>query len=891
LPLLAINEAAAADKDRKTGTMRGIHKWFAPMPPPAWTALLAAALIDDPDDDAERGRLLAVISAALPRDGGPPSSSQLQALRRLLPTDGPTIVDPFCGGGSTLVEAERLGLKALGGDLNPVPATISRTLAQLLPACIDARQISDADGQASADLALPYDGLIADLRAASGRVLTAAKAAVADLYPPEDRCHNVIAWLWCRTARCPNPGCECLVPLYGSPWLSKQPGSEAWLRPRVVDGRVEFEVATTGAVDPPTRLKGASFRCPACGDTLIDDYLETVGNGGGFGRRLLATAFTSDRRRWFEVGPPDDVQSQLFPDETPDIAMPNHPRYLCTPKYGLRLYRDLFLPRQVRTLLALAHAIANEHNNLLAIGVPPDSAKAISTLLGLALGKLAQSNSTQCTWRVRKGPSKIEAALGRQALPMTWDFPEANPFGGSVGDWLMQVESVIRSIRTLPTLPASGQVLCRDARDTAKSLAPGSVLVATDPPYFDQIGYADLSDYFYPWLRTALKEVHPDLFRTIAAPRDTELVADRYRHPDGEAGAYRFFVDGFTETLGALAAAQDTRYPLLIVYAHQQQDQPSHQTGGGTGWEAMLEAVIAAGLAIVGTWPLRATSRTRLRSIESNALSSYVVMVCRPMSATAPATTLRDFLTKLRAELPGRLRILQQGSIAPVDIGQAALGPGMAIFTSYRDVLATDGAPLSVRAALAAISTVLAEVLTAQEGDFDEDTRFCLAWFRQFAWGESGSGTADAFARQTNSSIARLERVRIFRARAGKARLLAPEDLDLSWDPNRHEPLSSWEFVLRMAQALAVRGVDAAASVMAAGRSHTDLDLARDLAYLLYSISDQRNDHASALLFNGLGTFWSDLIGVSHNLSSQYAMQEQSTMAFGTEEPQTYGNE
>lgn len=435
---------------------------------------------------------------------------------------------------------------------------------------------------------------------------------------------------------------------------------------------------------------------------------------------------------------------------------------------------------------------------------------------------------------------------------MVWDFAEGRPFTEGPCELAWSIAWVARAVECLPT---GGPTDVRQV-DAAQRNFSG-VLASTDPPYYDNVGYADLSDFFYIWLRRSLSDVFPSLFGTVLAPKAVELVADPFRH-GGQENAERYFETGFVQVFKHMRHGSPTDVPITVFYAFKQ----AESDGGGTastGWEVLLEGMIRSGWEITATWPIKTERGGRSRDIESNALASSVVLACRPRPDGAPATTRRAFLAALTEELPSALKDLQQGSIAPVDLAQAAIGPGMAIFSRYAKVVEPDGSDMTVRMALALINQALDEVLSEQEGDFDSDTRFCVKWFTQFGWDEGATGTADTLSRATNTSVGGLERGGIFRAKAGKARLLRPDELSAGWDPAADDRVSIWEVVVRLAQELQIGGIEAAARLMAQAGQRVDLDTAKELAYLLFSICEKRHDTKSALLFNSLGTSWSDL--------------------------------
>ena len=888
LPIAAISEACRADKNRKVGTLRNLHKWFAPMPTPAWRALLFAAVIDAPDDDAGLQDLLTFVKDLVPASGDEPSVEVMDRARKMVAESNQgmiTVLDPFAGGGSTLVEAQRLGMSAMGSDLNPVAALISRFLVQLAPIIRDADSLLDTP-----DLAIggdPYAAFRSDVAQFAADVRLRAQARLNDAYP-DTGCGQAIAWIWAHSVPCPNPACAVEVPLLSSTDLSKQPGRRAWLHISYEGRQPLFTVKTTEAeASAATKLAGrrAEFGCPLCATRFDDEYIKIVGKRAPLSSVPVASVYDISGRRTFfgSRDRRDDFRAANVPRPPIDVAeLPAAALGFRVQAYGFSSYADLYTNRQQLALSVFAECIAKRYEEAVAARGDSDYLKAVVTFLGLSLGRLAQTNSKQVSWFTRNGPSKAKPAFSQQVVSMLWDYCETNPFGGSVGDWDQVVRSSLTALPRLPHKALPGRVALNDARKAAQEHLPSPVLVATDPPYFDAIGYSDLSDYFYLWHRLALSAVWPDLYLTASAPRTGELIADRDRHGGDSAAAASYFIDGFSKIFSALShAAADL--PMLVVYAHQQREV-AYGEAGHTGWEAMLQSLLTAEIAITGSWPIRGTSEFRVRGLQSNALASYVVLVCRPAPVERIPIDRRGFISALKAELPDAVRLLQAASIAPLDLPQAAIGPGMSIFTRYRAVVESDGSTMSVRTVLGLINQALDEVLSEQEGDFESETRFCVKWFTEYQWEEAESGVADGLARGTNTSIAALERGGVFRARAGRARLLVPVELVDDWDPSHNEQLSIWQVVVGLAQVLETTGGEEAARLMSVASQRIDLDTAKELAYLLFSICNRRGWTQSALLFNGLGTSWSDLFSVSRGAGMRTAPEDQGALDFAYEE-------
>jgi putative DNA methylase len=773
------------------------------------------------------------------------------------------VVDPFCGAGSTLIEAQRLGINTLGNDLNPVPALITKALTELLPACQNSGPYFDKGSSALFEEDV-FSGFRRDAMYWISEIKRRVEPRLEQLYGQQSERGRPYAWLWAHVTECPNPACRLPVPLFASSTLSAQPGREFFLTLDISSDRCVFGVTSKHAdATAPTKIAGrrAEFRCPRCGQEFDEEHVRQAGTSGNLTEQLMSVAWVGPTgSRWFEAPGRDSAAG--IPDKYPDIDdidLPGEALGFRVQAYGFPTYLSLYTPRQAEALSTYAREVAALRSELLESEVPRKYALAVLAFLGLCVGRQSRFLSKQATWRTRKGPSKVEAGFSQQIVTMVWDFAEANPLAGSVGDWGQVGTTALRSLDSIPIRGGRGTVTLGDAETVASRISASSrILVATDPPYFDAIGYADLADYFYLWHREALRDVFPDLYTTMRSPRISELIADRARHDGSEQQATQFFIQKFQAVFKNLLELSANDLPMILIYAHQQKEG-AYGNYGSTGWEAMLQALIEAQVVITASWPMHATSATRSRGLSSNALASYIVLVCRARPSAAGTSTRRAFISELRLRLPEALRTLQQGSIAPVDLAQAAIGPGMAVFSSYAKIVEPDGSPMRVRTALGLINQILDEVLADQEGDFDPETRFCLKWFTQFGWEEQLYGRADELARSTNTSVDSLTRGGVFWARAGKARLLEPLELEENWDPATDDRISVWEVVLRLGRALSAQGAEEAARLMAAAGQRVDLDVAKELAYLLFSICEKRGWTQTALLFNGLGTSWSDL--------------------------------
>jgi len=881
LPLEAINIACKSDKDRKTGHIRNIHKWFAPMPLPALRALIFAAAIDAPEDDARTETLLNIISGLVANGPEAPSADVLQRARAELKTqlghDDLWVLDPFCGGGSTLVEAQRLGLHAEGSDLNPIPNLISRALT-VLP--VRNRGKRGTDNSTLLDESDSLAGFEADIRHYAERVRSEAVTSLEGIYPLAPNGDKVLYWWWAHAVPSPDPAfAHCQTPLVTTWWLSRQKGDEQYLVP-VPDsrtGKLAYRIERDGDAPQPSK-----DRCVFSNAPISYKYVREQAMAGKLTRMLMAVVSGGSQGRHHWV--PDDIHlaaaNVASPEGLPSLAIPKDGLGISVHNYGFEEWSDLFCRRQQRMLMTFATIIRKVPQWVVADGGTEQLGKDIATFLGLCLGKLAQASSTIVRVYVRDGPvAQAKPAFARGDIQLNWDFAETNPFAGSVGDWNQTITTALRAYKLVDPSGPIATVRQADARQSGADHA-GKYLVVTDPPYFAAIGYADLSEYFYYWIRIALKDVCPDLFATVGVPKVTELIASPGRH-GGRVKAGEHFVSGFTETFTHLAEVAHDDFPIVVVYAQKQEEQ-AEEGDASTGWEAMLEAIIQAGLGITGTWPISGTGSARMRAHGANSLASYIVMVCRPHRQALPAASRRDFANALKAELPTALAQLQRGNIAPVDLAQAALGPGMAVYTRYSRVLDAEGKPLGVRDALALINRTLDEAMTEQEGDLDADTRWALTWFEQSGFAEGDYGVAEQLSKSKNTSVAGMEQAGILSSSRGKVRLFKPSELPSDWDPTTDTRLTAWEVVHHLIRALEAGGEAAAASL--AAKLGSKAEVARELAYRLFTTCERRKRSAEGLAYNGLVLSWPEITRLAREGGKARPKQAQMFTETGAEE-------
>jgi putative DNA methylase len=812
----------------------------------------------------------------------------------------PAFHDPFAGGGALPLEAQRLGLESYASDLNPVAVLINKAMIEIPPKFAGMPPVNPA-ARGKLDHSKGWrgaQGLAEDVRYYGQWMRDEAEKRIGRLYPkievtaemvkerPDLRKYaglklTVVAWLWARTVRSPNPAFgQVNVPLASTFMLSTKAGKEAYVDPVIEDGGYRFTVKVgkpenaEGAKSGTKLSRGANFQCVMSGAPIASDYIYGEAKAGRIGARLMAIVAEGASGRLY-LTPTQEMETiELTAQETwkPEVAMPENPRWFSPPLYGLKTYGDLFTSRQLVALTtfsdlvqeareqvrcdALASSLPNDGSPLTTGGAGATAyADAVGVYLAFAISKLADRGSTICTWFTERDSTRNTFA--RQSIPMTWDYAELNTLLGGTGSFLGAVDWTAESIEGVAAGYGArfGESIQVDAMCQSVS---SSKIVSTDPPYYDNIGYADLSDFFYVWLRRSLKPVFPELFATLAVPKAEELVATPYRHGSKEK-AEAFFLNGMTQAMHRLTEQVHPAFPVTIYYAFKQAESDGADGTKNTGWDTFLAAVIEAGFAISGTWPMRTELSNRMIGSGTNALASSIVLVCRPRMANAPTATRREFVTALKVELPRALALLQRGNIAPVDLAQAAIGPGMAVYTRYARVLDAEGKPLAVREALTLINQTLDEALAEQEGDFDADSRWSLAWFEQYGFAEGEYGVAETLSKAKNTSVQGLKDAGILdkKSPGGKVRLLRPSELTADWDPASDARLTAWEMVHHLIRVLEAGG-ESGASVLAA-KLGTKAEIARELCYRLYTLCERKKRAVEALSYNGLVQSWPEI--------------------------------
>lgn len=924
LPLDAINKASAREKSIRHGHPSTLHLWWARRPLATARAVIFAQMVDDPSShpeifrtekaqEKERKRLFQIIEDLVQWENTTneevleraraeiwqswrgtcadyadhPRAKELFDRHKL-----PAFHDPFAGGGALPLEAQRLGLESYASDLNPVAVLITKAMIEIPPKFAgkspvnpDARgdkRIVEKNWQRAR-------GLADDVRYYGRWMRDEAEKRIGCFYPtievtpdmakerPDLKRYvgkelTVIAWLWARTVKSPNPAfAHVEVPLAGSFLLSKK--SEAYIEP-LVEGDHYYLMVKAGkpeniiAATNGTKLARANFTCLLSGAPIPGDYIKAEGKAGRIGSRMLAIVAEGDRERVYLPPTPqmEEIATKAAPTWKPDVAISGSTQYIGVKPYGIEEFSQLFTDRQLVALTTFSDLVQEARERVkrdaLTAGLPDDGqgfdgggvgalayADAVALYLAFAVDKGANYWSSVCAWhQTRDG---IVSTFGRQAIPMVWDYAEANPFSDSSGNILLGVEQAAEMIQALGVGVAGSATQA----DAAKQSMSSNKVVSTDPPYFDNVPYADLSDFFYVWLRGSLKSVFPDLFATLAVPKAEELVAFAYRHNDKPA-AERFFLDGMTQAMHRLAEQAHPAFPVTLYYAFRQAETDDNEGTASTGWDTFLDAVIRAGFGISGTWPMRTEYTGNLKT-KRNALASSIILVCRHRAPTAVTATRREFVTALKAELPMALAHLQRGNVAPVDLAQAAIGPGMAVYSRYAKVLDAEGNPVSVREALALINQTLDEALAEQDGDFDADSRWAVTWFEQSGFSEGDYGMAEQLSKSKNTSVAGMAQARILSSKGGKVRLFKPDELPADWDPATDPRLTAWEVVHQLIRALEAGGEGAAAALVA--KLGTKAEIARELAYRLYTVCERKKRATEALSYNGLVQSWPEI--------------------------------
>jgi putative DNA methylase len=937
IPLEAINAASAREKSIRHGHPSTLHLWWARRPLAAARAVIFCQMVDDPsavpeefptqeEQEKERLRLFALISKLVEWESttkeevlGPAREEIRRSWRRCCtdnaghpeaaelfnPEKLPGFHDPFAGGGALPLEAQRLGLESYASDLNPVAVLINKAMIEIPPKFAGMPPVNP-DSQRNLDVRQwkGAHGLAEDVRYYGKWMRDEAEKRIGHLYPKVEvtaematdrpdlnpyvgKKLTVIAWLWARTVKSPNPAfAEVEVPLASTFMLSTKAGKEAYVEPVVVNGGYRFTVKVGRPMDPEaakggTKLaRGGNFGCLMSGTPMNPEYIKAEGIAGRMGARMMAIVAEGVRGRvYLEPSSQQEATAmQAQPSWKPEGAFVEDARAFTPCIYGIKKWSDLFTDRQLVALTtfsdlvqetrervkadALTACLTNDEKPLRQQGKGAFGyADALGIYLSLAVDKTADYSTSLAAWQPDYKNQRVGHLFSRQAIPMCWDFGESNLMGVTTANFPDTCKYIARALEGLPdkvlTVGHGPSVF----QASAPELTIPPRIVSTDPPYYDNIGYADLSDFFYVWLRRSLKPIFPELFATLAVPKADELVATPYRH-GGKENAEAFFLDGMTLAMERIAGQSHPAFPVTIYYAFKQSETKSAAGTASTGWETFLEAVIKAGFALHGTWPMRTELANRMRGMASNALATSVVLVCQQRLVSALTLTRNDFRRQLRQELPQALKELERVNIAPVDVAQAAIGPGMAIFSSAKAVLNPDDSPMTVREALIEINAALDEYLSQDEGELDADSRFALTFFESYGYKEREFGDAEGLAKARNLSVDGVARAGILRSVAGKVQLLQRSDLPEDWDPAKDKRLCVWEATQQLIKRLET-GEKAAATLLAQLKEipgHGDLPAnCRALSYRLYNHCEKTKQAEEARAYNGLVIAWPEL--------------------------------
>ena len=929
LPLDAINKASAREKSIRHGHPSTLHLWWARRPLAAARAVIFAQMVDDPSScldlfptekaqEKERKRLFKIIEDLVQWEN---TTNEIvlqqardeiwQSWRRACADNAdhprakelfdryklPAFHDPFAGGGAIPLEAQRLGLEAYASDLNPVAVLINKAMIEIPPKFAGKAPVNP---EAQRDRRLferewkGAQGLAEDVRFYGQWMREEAEKRIGHLYPkveitaemakerPDLKQYvgkklTVIAWIWARTVKSPNPAFSNVnVPLVSTFMLSTKPGKEACVVPVIEGGSYRFTVKmgkpkNVEAAKNGTKTGGSgnSFLCLMSGTPMPFSYIRSEAKLGRMGACMMAIVAEGDRGRIYLQPTPEmeAIALSAKPKNVPETELPQKALGFRVQEYGMKQWRELFTQRQLLALTVFSDLIQEAHDYIkcdaLAAGFPDNDialdnggngttayANAVAVYLAFAISKVADRGSSLTRWMPTR--DSMYNTFSRQTLSMSWDFVEVNAIGQQTGGFAESLRWTLEALEGSASV-REGRALQLNVKDLAQDHYS---VFSIDPPYYDNIGYADLSDFFYIWLRRSLRFVFPSLFATLVVPKIDELVAEPSRHGSKEK-AEEFFLNGMTQAMHRMCNQTHPAFPVTIYYAFKQAENDSLEGTTSTGWETFLEATIRAGFAITGTWPIRTELSNRMRGKDSNALASSIILVCCPRLEEFPTATRREFFTTLKEELPTALVYLQHSNIAPVDLAQAAIGPGMAIFTRYAKVIDAEGKPLTVRDALSLINQTLDEVLAEQEGDFDADTRWALAWFEQSGFAEGEFGVAETLSKAKNTSVSGMVNAGILESKRGKVRLLKPDELPKDWDPDTDSRLTVWEMVHHLIRVLESGGEPEAAKLVA--KLGSKAETARELCYRLYTICERKKRAAEALSYNALVQSWPEL--------------------------------
>lgn len=901
LPLEAINAESAREKSIRHGHPSTLHLWWSRKPTATARAVIWSSLVDDPSNhpeqfptletqQQERERLFGILTRLVKWENSNDEGILAEAKAEIMKsTNGnpPALLDPFAGGGAIPLEAQRLGLEAHAHDLNPVAVMINKAMIEIPPKFAGRSPVNpEAQRQGAANQGWKgATGLAEDVRYYGEWMKQEAYQRIGHLYPkaklPDGSEATVIAWIWARTVKCPNPACGCEMPLVKSFVLSKKKGKEAYIKPKFDGSSFYYTVENAKPASEDGTVSRSGAKCLACGCSVPFDYIRSEGRAHRMGTVLTAVVAEGKNGRVY-----------LSPDSTHIHAAivdkpANYPSGVLSGKsrvnvslYGFDETSDLFTPRQLTALTtfselvgeaqkkaeadAVAAGMFNGHIALSEGGVGARAyGEAVGIYLAFVVDKLADRNSSTCGWdNSRDG---IRNTFGLQAITMTWQYAESNPFCSSSGCISNMLDWVVKCVANFPAISRGNS----RQFDAQSDNGLREIMISTDPPYYDNIEYADLSDFFYVWMRQMLKNTYPTLFRTMLVPKTEELVATPYRFGGSTEKARNFFEDGMFNTCCRLYQYAREDIPVTIYYAFKQSETDEMDSTASTGWETMLSAIIRAGFAITGTWPIRTEMVNRGGAQGTNSLASSIVLVCRKRAETAGSATRREFINALHREMRPALEKLQSANIAPVDLAQSAIGPGIGVFSRYKSVLEADGKPMSVRAALQIINQELDAFYNEQEGELDRESRFCVELFSQYAFNNIKFGDADILARAKNTSVQALAEHGVLMAAKGQVRLKTRDELPESVDT--HESCT-WLLTQQLARAMEVGGVKACAAIVL-NIFGSNAEEAKALAYRLYTICERKNWAQEGYAYNNLVVAWPDIQSAAAQMQAEIPVQ------------------
>lgn len=953
LPLDAINAAAAREKSIRHGHPSTLHLWWARRPLAAARAVIFAQMVNDPgyqqgdgfkygvnkkEAEIKREKLFQIIRDLVIwkntnneevlnrarkaikeswRETCALNKNHPQAAVIFNPDKLPAFHDPFAGGGAIPLEAQRLGLESYASDLNPVAVMINKAMIEIPPRFAGLEPVGPIPAsdkfdkkKATKDALEDWSGvkgLAEDVRRYGHWIREQAFKQIGHLYPKikiteeivEDRADlrpllgkevTIIAWLWTRTVKSPNPAFSHVdVPLASNFVLSSKKGKEVWLKPEVNSDayslKLQFGAPPSESNKGTKTARGANFDCILSGTPIAASYIKEEGVKNRINSKLMAMVVeTEDGKKRFFLDNKHAPEVSIQPAEwRPNTPLPDDTRNFWIINYGVDTFGKLFTERQLHALNTFSGLIEKVKEKISndCSETKPDMtgqlassyADAIATYLAFGVDRAADYWSSNATWE--SGGGFVAHVFTKQALPMVWDYAESNPFSTSTGNWLQTcMDWIVRVINTALPACVPGHATQNDAAVQNISL---NKVISTDPPYFDNISYADLSDYFYPWMRKSLKSTYPSLFSTIAVPKAEELIASPYRQGSKDK-AETFFMDGMTEAIRNMAKNANPAFPVTIYYAFKQSETKGENTSS-SGWETFLEAVIGAGFLIDGTWPIRTERGNRSVGIGTNALASSIILVCQLRSISSATISRRQFQRELREKMPDALEAMIGGSdgsspIAPVDLAQAAIGPGMAVYSKYAGILEADGSKMSVHEALILINRAIADYLNPDSGNFDNDTLFCDNWFSQYGWGEGQFGEADTLARAKGTSVDGVREAGVIESGSGKVRLLKWSEYPSDWDPKTDTRTPVWEACHQMIRVLSQQGESEAGALLS--RMPERGEPIRQLAYHLYTLCERKKWAEDARAYNELIGSWHAIVTASQEVGEEHYGETQS---------------